>query len=339
MTGTPDSTANWGMVGHEWAVGFLRRGLLNRRTRHAYLFTGARALGKMRLARTFAMALNCEHESLAGRPCGRCRACQNISAANSPDLILPAADASGQLKIDAIREVSRLLALKPYAARYRIAIFDDFDLTAPLAQDALLKTLEEPPPSAVLMLLAQSAERILPTIRSRAQNIPLRPLPLPIIKSHLMAGGIDEDRADLIARLSSGRIGWALAALEDDEALAFRQDKLELLRDVLAGGRLERIKIAEKMSRDVGRDKPRLRNILEIWQTYWRDVLLESHGSPVKPCNSDRKDEIRSLAMDMDAAAARRAMRATRRTLDALRTNANLRLALDVLFLEYPRLD
>ena len=339
MTAKQNSVSNWGIVGHDRAVSQLRRGLLNGRNRHGYLITGARSLGKMTLAMTFAMALNCEDEDLTNRPCFQCRACKSISSANSPDLILPQADDSGQLKIDAIRGVSRLLALKPYAARYRIAIFDDFDWVAPQAQDALLKTLEEPPPSAVLILLAQSTERILPTIRSRAQVIPLRPPPLEVIKAHLMTHGCEADRADLIARLSSGRIGWAMSALKDGETLDFRQDKLELLSEILAGGRLERIKIAERMSREAGRDKPRLRDILEIWQTWWRDVLLECCDSPVKPCNSDRKDEIRTLAMGMDVAAARRAMGVTQRTLQALRTNANLRLALDALFLDYPGLE
>ena len=339
MKMTQDSTADWGIIGHDWAVDFLRRGLLNGRTRHAYLIAGASSLGKMTLARTFAMALNCEQAEVIHRPCHQCRSCKSSRGGNNPDLILAAADDSGRLKIDAIRHVTRLLALKPYASRYRIAVFDDFDWVAPQAQDALLKTLEEPASYAVLILLAESADRILPTIRSRAQMIPLRPLPLQRIKEHLTAAGCDEARADLIARWSSGRIGWAIAALEDEAALNFRGDMLDRLRDILAGGRLGRIKMAEQMSREVGQDKSRLRGILEIWQTYWRDVLLESHDSPVKPCNSDRKDEIRALAMRIDAAGAWRAMEATRRALNSLTTNANLRLALDALFLEYPGLD
>ena len=134
----------WGLIGHDWAVGWLRRSLLHRRQRHGYLITGAPSLGKRALALAFARALNCEHDDIAGRPCGLCRACRAIGQASDPDLILAAGEDGAPLKIDAIRDVARLLALKPYAARYRIAIFEDFDLVAPLAQDALLKTLEEP---------------------------------------------------------------------------------------------------------------------------------------------------------------------------------------------------
>ncbi len=339
MNGTIDVNHNWNIVGHERAVEFLRRGLLNGRSRHAYLFTGSSSLGKMTLAQTFAMALNCESEDIAGRPCGNCRSCRGIVKGSDPDLILARADESGRLKIDVIRDVMRLLALKPYGSRYRVAMLEDFDLVLPQAQDALLKTLEEPAEHAVLLLLATSTERILSTIRSRTQIIPLRPLPSALVKDHLLGRGAEADRAELIARLSSGRIGWALAALDDETLLESRATYLDLLRDVLRGGRVDRLRIAEELSRKLARDKNQLRATLDIWQTYWRDLLLECYETPVKPCNSDRKDEIRALAMRVNPAQALHALNATRRAARALETNANVRLALDVLFLEYPGLD
>jgi len=329
----------WGIIGHDWAADMLRRSLLNRRQRHAYLITGAPSLGKRALALAFAKALNCEDDKIAGRPCGACRSCRAISRGHDPDLIIAKGDNGAPLKIEAIRDVARLLALKPYSARYRIAIFEDFDLVAPQAQDALLKTLEEPAAQAIMILLASSPERVLPTIRSRAQAIPLRPAPLQLIKAALVARGCDEDRADLVARLSSGRIGWALNAMQDDELLAFRREMLDELREIVAGKRLVRIKAAERLSQRVGKDKAALRDILEIWLTFWRDVLLQSHDCPVKPCNSDRADEIRSLAARSSAREAHGALVATRRTMEALATNANLRLALDALLLEYPGLE
>lgn len=339
MEETMDADHNWNIIGHEQAVQLLRRGLLNGRSRHAYLFTGSASLGKMTLARTFAMALNCESQDVARRPCRKCRSCRAIVKGSDPDLILARADESGRLKIDAVREVMRLLALKPYASRYRVAVLEDFDQVLPQAQDALLKTLEEPAEHAVLMLLAGSTERILATIRSRTQIIAMRPLSLALVKDHLISRGADDDSADLIARLSSGRIGWALAALEDETLLATRATYLDLLRDVLGGGRVERMKIAEQLSRKVARDKSALRSTLDTWQTYWRDLLLECYETPVKPCNSDRKDEIRALALRATPAQALRALQATRRTARALETNANVRLALDVLFLDYPGLE
>ena len=334
-----DVQRNWGVVGHDWALESLGRGLLNGRIRHAYLIVGSAGLGKMTLARAFAKALNCEDEAEARRPCGQCRACRAIDRGGDPDLLIVESDDSGRIKIDALREMMRLLALKPYASRYRVAILDDFDQVMPQAQDALLKTLEEPAAHAVLMLLAQSQERILPTIRSRTQMLPLRPLPLETVRAELIKRGGEEERATLIARLSGGRIGWALDALGDESALEQREEALDRLSKIAEGSRLARIKLADEISREVSGDKAQLRTMLEIWQTYWRDVLLESRQSLVKPCNSDRRGEIRSLASQFPDDAVLEAMRATRRVIQALDTNANVRLLLDALFLDYPGLE
>ena len=333
-TPNPD---NWGIIGHEWAVSFLRRALQHGANRHAYLITGVPALGKQRLALGFAMALNCQAAEQAQRPCMVCQACRAMQRHSHPDLILAGAEAP--LKIDELRDVLRVLALKPYSARYRIAILDDFQLVAPLAQDALLKTLEEPAVHAILILLATSAERVLPTIRSRAQQIPLRPIPQHLVKRHLVELGCEAERADLLARLSGGRMGWALDALADDDKLDFRREMLDSLRDVLAGSRLPRLKMSEALSGRAGKDKALLRRVLEIWQSYWRDVLLTCYASPVKPCNVDRQAEISSLAERITAEAALESLHATGKVLSALDTNAQPRLALDALFLTYPGLD
>ena len=339
MISEAEGPANWPVIGHDWAVEFLQRALAQGRNRHAYLISGSPALGKMRLALAFAQALNCEAEAPAQRPCLACRSCIAIGRGHDPDLIVAAGNEGAPLKIDAIREVARLLALKPYSARYRIAILDDFHLAAPLAQDALLKTLEEPPGHAILLLLAASAERVLPTIRSRAQQLSLRPAPVELIKRQLIENGCDDERADLLARLSGGRVGWALSAAADEAPLEFRAEMLDALSSVVAGTRLTRLKESEKLSRRAGKDKALLRNVLEIWQTYWRDVLLQCYESPVKPCNSDRRAQIRDLAARLEPAAALAALTATGRALQALDTNANLRLALDALFLDYPGLE
>ena len=327
---------NWGIIGHEWAVAFLRRSLVNGRNRHAYLITGSPALGKQRLGLAFAMALNCQAEELERRPCFSCPTCAASSRENHPDLILAGADAP--LKIDEARNVLRLLALKPYSARYRIAIFDDFHRVAPLAQDALLKTLEEPASHAILILLATSAERVRPTIRSRAQQIALRPIPQRLVTQALAARGCDDERADLIARLSGGRIGWALAAAADEALLAFREDTLDKLSDAIGGKRLHRMKLSELLSGRSAKDKAELRSVLEIWLSYWRDVQLMCCESPVKPCNVDRGAEIRALAGRISVESARSALEATADALRALDTNSNTRLLLDALLLTYPGL-
>jgi len=206
------------------------------------------------------------------------------------------------LKIDTIRDVMRLLALKPFDSRYRVAIFDNFDAAQPRAQDALLKTLEEPAPHAVLISPAQSTERVMSTITSRCQIVPLRPVPQETVHDFLMMHGAEEDRATLLAPLSNGRIGWALNALRDEVVMQEREDMLSMLEDIISSNRTGRFAIAEDMDKLARKDKMAVSNLLETWQTYWRDVLLLTEGSLVKPCNSDRHVQIQQIAQRIQPA-------------------------------------
>lgn len=337
---------NWPVYGHDWAVEYLRKGMLHGRIRHAYLITGPRSIGKNTLAHAFAMALQCTESGAPTlfdsnpdltQPCGHCRSCRLISSGNHPDMLYAENDpVSGALKIDAIRAVTRLIALKPYDSRFRIAIFRDFDRTQPRAQDALLKTLEEASPHAILILLADSVEKILPTIISRCQVIRLRPPSTEVVGAALEKMGADPEQSSLLARLSGGRIGWAIQALQDPEQLEQRTQALNLLDEALRGGRARRFAIAEGLDRDSRADKQSLRLLLELWLSYWRDVLLRTLDNPVKPSNIDRYVEIQQIVQRINPQAAQQALRATQRTLNLLDTNANVRLALEILFLDYP---
>lgn len=335
-----ERTHNWHVYGHDPAIEFLQTSIRNGRNRHAYLITGTNNIGKNQLAHAFAMALNCTRDELEMRPCGECRSCKLIYSGNHPDMIYSDRDdRTGRLKIDTLRDVMRLLALKPYDSRYRIAIFEGFDHAAPKAQDALLKTLEEPSKYAVLMLLAESTENIMPTIVSRCQIVPLRPVSQAEIASFLQMHGADEEKATLLARLSSGRIGWALNALKDESVMSEREDMLKMLNEAVYGKRVERFDIAGDLEKIARKDHNAIIYLLETWQTYWRDVMLMAQGSPVKPCNSDRLVEMQQLVQTLYPGDALKALQATRKMLnETIKTNANVRMAFEVMFLDYPGL-
>lgn len=337
MSDTLTAFPRWGIYGHDWAIDFLTKSLRFGRTRHAYLISGAKNVGKSTLAHAFARALNCTHEDVEARPCGACRSCRWVSSGNHPDLLYPPPDErSNALKIDAIRDVMKLIALKPYSSRYRVALFDNFHEAQPRAQDALLKTLEEPPPHAVIILIVPSMENVLATIKSRCQMLPLKPAPTATVEALLKAHGADEARATLIARLSGGRVGWALEAHANDVVLTEREEALNLLEEALRGNRAKRFSIAETLS-DVGKDRDALRYFLEMWQTYWRDLLLLKQESLVKPCNTDRRIALEQLAQRVAITDALKALNATRTLLYAtLKTNANVRMALEAMLLDYP---
>jgi len=333
--GKAGANGQWPVIGHEWAVEHLARALRHRRTRHAYLITGPSRIGKTRLALAFAAALNCTGEN---PPCGECRACKLTLKGVHPDVtIVDSGQEGGTLKIDDVRDLQQVLSLRPYEARYRIAILQRFHEANPAAANALLKTLEEPGPSSVLILTADNADALLPTIVSRCQPLHLRPLPVEQVRAALeRERGIDPDTAQALAQLSAGRIGWALAACDDPAERQMRDEAIATLSAALQGTLRERFAVAETLSQKASADKSFLPPWLDYWQGYWRDVLLVACGSSAPLINADHAEDIRTLARRAGRDAAQRALEATRRTIDSLSRNVNIRLALEVLMLDYP---
>jgi DNA polymerase-3 subunit delta' len=340
---------NWGIVGHEWAVQLLAGDLAAGRLRHAYLFAGPPGIGKRTLAVKFAQAINCL-SPVAGDPpgaCGACRPCVLLGKQAHPDAPLvqsgqlgPGAARGGRssaesrtIKIEQVRELERQTALAPYEAKYRTPLLLRFHEATPAAQNALLKTLEEPPAQVVLLLTADSADRLLPTIVSRCQVLNLRPLAVPQVEAALRAAGPAADRAQLLAHLSGGRIGWALSAAEDDRPLERRSARLQEMLGLLAAPRRDRRTYAEALA---GRGRSEVGETLELWQTWWRDVLLSACQAHAPTANVDHMENVRRLAEQVSAAQALVVLQAIRRTAQAIERNANVRLALEVLMFDLP---
>ena len=323
------STSSWSVIGHDWAVANLDRAVHEQRPAHAYLISGPAHVGKTTLARALSLALNC---TSADRPCGACRACGLMTADKHPDVQFIAPEGRS-LKIDQVRALQHDLALSPYEGRYRVAIFDQFETATIEAQNALLKTLEEPPAYAVLIVLAADSELLLPTIVSRCQQIALRPLTLAQVREALMTRWqVARDQADLVAHLSGGRLGWAVTAAADQSILEARVIALDDLTQMLKADRVARFAYAEMMTRK----DDRTRATLDLWRTWWRDVLLAASGSAAELVNLDRVDQIRALAQHVTVAQATAAAEACGRALWQLDRNATARLVVEVLLLDLP---
>ena len=204
------------MLGHEWAVDMLHQHAARGEVRHAYLFCGPPGLGRRTLALRLTQALNCTRPISAGIPCGQCRDCKQIAAMQHPDMNVIQADSEGgTLKVDQVREVQRALSLKPYQAKYRVALFLRFQEANDNAANALLKTLEEAPAHAILLLTADNPEQLLPTIVSRCEILRLRPLSVSAIEADLLERGVEEERARLLSHISGGRPGYARKLIDD----------------------------------------------------------------------------------------------------------------------------
>ncbi len=318
----------WPIIGHQWAIELLTHGIQTHKLSHAYLFCGPNQVGKKTLGRALAQAILCTE---AQAPCGTCRSCRLIQRERHPDVQVVASDGD-RIKIDAIREMQHLVALSPIEGSYRIILIPDFDRATTSAANALLKTLEEPPSTVILVLTATNVEALLPTIVSRCQVVPLRLLPAAEIRAALVSRAVDTDKARLLSHLAQGRVGWALAAAEDESRLEKRNEIMDGLSDLARAGYTARFAWAEQLSR-----KPdRVAGVLEAMTSWWRDILLLSAQSTTPITNIDRQDELHDWAARYSVDAARNALQAIRETTWKLEHNANLRLALEVLALDLP---
>jgi DNA polymerase-3 subunit delta' len=339
------------LIGNARAVAAVRRALASASPPHAWLFVGPEGVGKAALARWLAQAVNCQEQGTGNKehgiePCGQCAQCDRIAREIHSDVLtvsIPPAEEGPQHKeigVDQIREVQRAVALAPFEGRTRVVIIDPADRLSEEAQNAFLKTLEEPPPNAVFVLIATRGDALLPTVRSRCALIEFGLVSTGDIERSLRDRGVEEERARLLARLSTGRPEWALAMADDASRLEKRGEALEQARALAAMPMGDLMDLGERLAQQFRRDRETVLERLDAWVSWWRDVLLVSAsggGSGDGVANIDMLDELREDAQRYERDRVVRFVQALRECRRRLEGNVQARIALDALLVRAPR--
>ncbi len=320
------------VVGHERVSARLGRAVAEDRVPGALLLLGPPGIGKRRVADAFAARLLCLAPE-GGDACGACAHCTRLAAGTHPDLRLVTRDEERRdIRIEQVRELARWLALQPLMATRKIAVVDGAHCLNEHGQNALLKTLEEPPAASVLVLIAPSAGLLLPTIRSRCQVFRLDPLPREGVVRVLTAAGVSPERARDLASLAEGSPGQALA-YEGEDAAGARAAVLESAPRLGALSAHEISKLAQDLAK--GPPEPAFATLL----AWYRDVLETSLlGEQAELRNVDATSAVRAAAGRPPVTALRQ-LEAVCDTIAAVESNANRMLSLETMLLWLREID
>lgn len=257
------------VIGRKQVVEHLKNSIRLNRVSHAYIFHGEDGIGKNFIADIFAAALLCEQES--DEPCGICKSCMQVSGGNHPDL-LHVLHEKATIGVDDIREqLGNDIGVKPYSSRYKIYIIDEAEKMTEAAQNALLKTIEEPPAYAVIILLTNNLNAFLPTILSRCVTLSMKTVPKELVKDYLMAHcQIPDYQAEIAAAFSGGNLGKAILYASSEEFVNRRDDVLHFVRHVDEMTMQEMVEYMKRLTQD----KKAIGEYLDLMLLWYRDVLL-----------------------------------------------------------------
>jgi len=341
----------WRTLGQESTIERFSRSIRDNALHHAYLFVGPEHVGKRTLATDLACALNC---TAPNAPCGECSTCRRIIEGKYPDVHAITLDSTGaaedveavdeerrrtRISTEQIEDLQHAATLPPFEGRWKVLLVENADRMSAEAGNRILKTLEEPPAHVVWMLLAEDEDRLLDTVVSRCQRVEVRPLGTAELERHLVTvRRVPEDRARLLARVSRGRTGWALSALADESVAAARTSRVESMIQLIQMTYTARFDFSREMDVLYRRDDRAVFETLDIWTTWWRDLLLVKTGNPENVVNVDYLNDLNEQANRLGLEQIRDFIGKLTQSRQDLDLNVISRLVFDSLIYAIPRI-
>lgn len=318
------------ICGQEQIKEHLQNAMKMQKVSHAYIINGERSSGKEFIAKIFAATLQCENSN--ENPCGECHSCKQAETGNQPDIIFVSHEKPNTIGVDDIREqINKDVAIKPYSSKYKIYIMNEGEKMTVQAQNAILKTLEEPPAYGVIIILTTSTDALLPTILSRCVVLNMRPVKDEQVKDFLVREMMLPDyKADICVAFARGNIGRAKMLASSEEFDNIRNEALSLVKNI-RGMELHEVMKAIKRINEYQMDVNDYLDVLSIW---YRDVLLFKATNDVN--HLIFKEEIQYIrkAANMSAyEGIEKILEALDRAKSRLRANVNFDLTMELLFM------
>lgn len=258
------------IVGHEQIKEHMQAAIRDKKPFHAYLFQGEEGVGKEALARTFAAGLQCQSES-TDKPCKECVSCRQMESGNQPDVIWVTRE-KASLGVDEIREqLCNTMDIKPFSSPYKIYLVPEAEKMTEAAQNALLKTIEEPPEYGIVILMTSNISALLPTIQSRCLTVEFRPLSTAVVESFVKEHcQVPDYKARASAAFAQGNLGKAMRYAKSEDFIERKDHIISLLRHV------EQMDLSEMLAviKDLGTRKDEVRDYIDLMVLWYRDVLL-----------------------------------------------------------------
>jgi len=257
------------IIGHKGIVDHLQNAIRAQKISHAYIFHGEEGMGKKSLALAFAKTLQCETKDI--NSCNKCKSCIQADSRNHPDILWINSD-KNSIGVDDIRtRVNADVMIKPYQSRYKIYIIEDADKMTENAQNALLKTIEEPPEYAIIILLCCNTSTLLPTILSRCVILNLKPVNRQLIKEFLMSKyRIPDYKAEIAVNFSGGNVGKAIKYASSEYFEKKKEDIFHILRYI------DEMELHEIIAgiKTLSENKASVFDYIDIMLLWFRDVLM-----------------------------------------------------------------
>ena len=317
------------VVGHESIIGHFKSSIEQGKVAHAYLIHGEKGTGKKMLAGLFAKTLQCEAGGTD--PCGTCRSCIQCDSGNQPYIIWVTHEKPTVISVDDIREqVNNDIIIKPYSSRYKIYIIPEAELMNPQAQNALLKTIEEPPEYAIIMLLTNNLDKMLPTILSRCITLNLKPVGELDMMEYLSRMGIPQAKAKFCVGFAFGNLGKAVRLATSEEYNEIKHDCVQILKDINRMEIYDLIDAVKKMSKY----KLDIYDYLDIMMMWYRDILmLKVSGSPDKLLFKEEYATLKQQANYISYEGIENVLKALDKVKVRLEANVNFDIAMELLLL------